>query len=275
VSAHPLAVATSRDRVWVADFREGALWRLDPATGALQRFTTAGEPRDISALASKVYVANDAESLFEGSVTRYDAITGAREDGVDVVACSLAAGAGVVWVAGCPFVERLSTDSGPLRIEKTVPIPFQQPYTTETHRNAMRDMAIGEGALWVLGDPLDRRVFKIDVHSGEILGITRLPFAPRSIAAGEGGVWVTGSIDDVVGRIDPASGRLISTLAVPRGASGIGAGLGAVWVASSLDRSVSRIDPQSTTVVDTIELEGAPHEVAVGAGGVWVTVDDA
>src|SRR5262249_1589841 len=214
------------------------------------------------------------ETALDGSVTRYEADTGNRLAGVTVLACSIAGGDGVVWAAGCPFIDRLSTDGGRFRVVKTKRIPFQQPPSAETLRWSMRDMAIGAGALWILGDAVDRRVFRVEPTSGRILGITRLPFAPRSIAVGEGGVWVTGSIDDVVGRIDPETGRLTDTISVPRGASGVGAGFAAVWVASALDRSVSRIDPHTDEVVDTIPVSGSPREVAVGAHGVWVTADD-
>ena len=99
------------------------------------------------------------------------------------------------------------------------------------------------------------------------------PFAPRSIAAGAGAVWVTGPVDDVVARLDPSTGRVVATIDVARGASGVAAGEGAVWVASALDRVVSRIDPRTNEVVAVIPVDGAPREVAVGAGGIWVTTD--
>jgi streptogramin lyase len=274
VSSHPIAIATGAGRVWAGDLRDGSLWRLDPATGDVERGTTTGEPRDISVLDGKVYVASDGNTLVDGSVTRYDAVTGTREAGVPVLSCSIATGDGVVWTAGCPFIDRLSTDAGRLRIVKQVLIPFRQPESAETHRFSIRDMAVGEGALWVLGDPVDRRVFRVDLRTGRITHITQLPFAPRSIAAGEGGVWVTGPIADVVGRLDPRTGKLTETIPVPAGASGVGAGLGAVWVASALDGSVSRIDPASGRVAKTIRVRGAPREIAVGAGAVWVTADE-
>ena len=50
VSAHPGVITTARNRVWVGDFRDGGLWRLDPVGGDLQRFTTTGEPRDLTSL---------------------------------------------------------------------------------------------------------------------------------------------------------------------------------------------------------------------------------
>ena len=274
VSAHPSSVTTSRNRVWVGSLRDGSLWRIDPATAEVERFTTAGEPRDLAAAGDALYVASDGQTPFEGVVARYNALTGAREDGVDVLSCSVAARPGVLWVAGCPFLVRVTAGSQPMKVERSVFVPFQEPRSGETSRNAMRDMAIGEGALWVVGDVADRRVFKVDLRTGRILHETRLRFAPRSIAVGEGGVWVTGSIDDVLARLDPASGEVAGTINVPNGAAGVATGAGSVWVASSLDGSVSRVDPRSLDVVKTIPVEGAPGEVAFGLGRVWVTTNE-
>ena len=273
LSGHPRSVTAARNRVWVGDFRDGSLWRLDPARGDLQRFTTTGEPRDLTSLGSSIYVAGDGNTIFDGSVTRYDAVTGAREAGVKLTACSVAAGEGVVWVAGCPLIERLSTGPGALRMLVTKLVPYQRPASAETVRFAMHDMAVGEGWLWVIGDAVDRRVFRVDPRTGAIRGITRLPFAPGAIAAGAGGVWVTGSIQDVVARLDPQNGRLRQTIRVGRGVGGVAVGAGAVWVASALDREVSRIDPKTGTIVARIPVDGSPREIAVGAGGIWVTAD--
>jgi streptogramin lyase len=273
LSGHPRSVTVARSRVWVGDFRDGSLWRLDPARGDLQRFTTTGEPRDLTSLGSSIYVAGDANTIFDGSVTRYDAVTGAREAGVKLTACSVASGEGVVWVAGCPLIERLSTGPGALRTVATKLVPYQRPASAETVRFAMHDMAVGEGSLWVIGDAVDRRVFRVDPRTGAIRGITRLPFAPGAIAAGGGGVWVTGSIRDVVARLDPRDGRVQQTIRVGRGVGGVAVGEGAVWVASALDREVSRIDPTTGTILARIPVHASPREIAVGAGGIWVTAD--
>jgi len=273
VSATPGAVTTARNRVWVGDFRDGSLWRLDPVRGDLQRFTTTGEPRDLTSLGESVYVAGDGETIVDGTVTRYDALTGTREAAVPVLACSVAAGEGVLWAAGCPYIDRLTTGPGDIRVVAARRVPFQQPQSAETTRFAMHDMAVGEGSLWVVGDPLDRRVFRVDERSGAIRNITLLPFAPRSIAAGEGGVWVTGPVDDVVAQLDPRDGSRREMIHVGRGASGVAAGAGAVWVASALDHEVSRVDPATGKIVARIPIDGSPREITVGAGGVWVTAD--
>ena len=274
VSAHPGVVTVAANRVWLGDFRDGSLWRLDPESGDLQRFTTAGEPRDLTSLGNRLYVAGDAETLFEGTVTRYDAITGTREAAVKVLACSVTAGDGVLWAAGCPYIVRLSTDhQKKMRVLATVLVPFQKPETAENSRAAMHDLAVSDGVLWIIGDPLDRRLFRADARTGEILSATTLPFAPRSVAVGEGAVWVTGTMDDVVGRFDPRTGRLTDTIDVGRGVAGVTTGAGSVWVAAALDRVVERIDPETRSVVERIEVDGAPRELAVGAGALWVTVD--
>ena len=126
VSAHPSTITTSRTRVWAGDFRDGSLWRLDPATGDLERFTTTGEPRDLSATDDDLFVASDGETVFDGVVARYNAVTGAREDGVDVLACSVVAGKGVLWVAGCPYLVRVSVGDGQMKILDSVLVPFQR-----------------------------------------------------------------------------------------------------------------------------------------------------
>ena len=117
------------------------------------------------------------------------------------------------------------------------------PQSAETIRFTMRDMAVGEGSLWIIGDAVDRRVFRVDPRSGTIRGTTLLPFAPGRSRPGRAAVWVTGSIDDVVARLDPADGRRLQIIHVGHGASGVAIGAGAVWVASALDHVVSRIDP--------------------------------
>ena len=113
LSAHPAAVALG-PQVWVADFRQGTLWRIDPRTGAQTSIPAVGNPRGITIIGGRAYVGSDGGSpdLLGGNVTRYDALTGGRIDTVVVTPCSMASGAGVVYAAGCPSVDRLSTGQG-------------------------------------------------------------------------------------------------------------------------------------------------------------------
>jgi streptogramin lyase len=271
VPGFPGAVTVSRGGIWMADFREGVLWRHDPRAGALQRISSTGEPRDLAAFGDDVYVASDGPRVFSGNVARYDAASGVREDAIELLACAVAAGEGVVWAAGGPFVQRLSTDDRSLRKLREIFVPYAVPLTAENHRIQFRELAIGHGSLWVLGDPIDRRLWRLDRRTGRVQATIVLGFAPRMIASGAGAVWITDPLRDRVVRVDPVSNRVGGAIAVPSGASGVAVGAGSIWVASSLAGSVSRIDPASGRVIATMRVDGRPREVAVAGDDVWVT----
>ena len=270
IRGHPGQLVVTPGGLWMADFRGGVLWRFEPGADRLERVTSNGEPRDLAAFGDKVYVGADGRFL-SGVVSRYDAVTGIREDGIDLLACAMASGEGVLWAAGCPAVQRLSTDTGRLRTLVEVFLPFQSPSTVENSRVQFREMAVGAGSLWVLGDALDRRLWRLDRRSGRVLATIELGFAPTSVAVADGTVWITDGVGDRLVPLDPDGNRLLDGIGVGRGASGVGSGAGAVWVANTLDGTLSRVDPRARRVVATIDVGGAPRAVAVGAGSVWVT----
>jgi DNA-binding beta-propeller fold protein YncE len=273
IAGAPAAVAVAGSNVWVADVRTQALWRFNPRTDTFTRVVSSGEPRSLAALAGKMYVASDGPNAFSGTVVRYDAATGQREGGVDVQACTIASGEGVVWVAGCPFLVRLSTDDGPLRRVRRVFIPYRTPLSAENDRVQFRALAVGGDSLWVLGDALDRRLWQLDLRSGTIRSITALGFPPRSLTYAAGLIWITDPLDDRVVALDVRTHAVRARINVCRGASGIAAAAGFVWVACSLDGAVARIGTGSLHVLQTLHVQGKPTEVAAGNGAVWVTTD--
>jgi YVTN family beta-propeller protein len=277
VSAHPGAITTGAGRVWVGDYRDGALWTLEPRTGELRRVTSVGEPRDLTTLSGKIYVVSDSPevfaNVFTGTVARYDAVTGVRERKLDLYTCAIAGGQGVLWSMGLFGDKKLSTDSRELRVIRDVAIPYREPVSVGTTRINQRDLAVGYGSVWALGDGIDRRMWRLDRSSGRILATIELPSIPRTVAVGEGGVWVTAPLDDRVLEIDPETNAITAMTRTGRGTSGVAAGGGWVWVTSTIDGTVSRIDPGTAEVVDQVDVGGRPREVAVGADGVWVTAD--
>jgi Protein kinase domain len=273
VPGYPGAVALAGGSVWVADFRTEALWWLTPRTGTLTRVVTSGEPRDLAVLAGKVYVASDGPNTLSGTVVRYDAATGHREGGIQAQACAITSGEGVVWVAGCPYVDRLSTDNRPLRLTRHVFIPFATPLTAESDRVQFRALVVGAGSLWVLGDALDRRLWQLDARTGAVRSTTRLDFPPRSIVYADERIWITDPLDDRVVAVDARTHAVTARIRVCRGAAGIAATAGSLWVACSLDGEVERIGSTSERVLQTVDVPGSPLEVAADRNGVWVTSD--
>ena len=273
IRGHPGELVVTPGGVWMADFRGGVLWRYEPGSGRLERVTSTGEPRDLAAVGDKVYVGADTAFL-RGVVSRYDARTVVREEGIGLLACAMGAGEGVLWAANCPFAVRVSTDSGRLRKIVTTYLPFRDPLTVDKWRGQFRELAVGAGSVWVLGDALDRRLWRLDARSGEVEATVELGFAPTSVAVADDRVWITDGVRDAVVPLDVNDERLLRPVRVGSGPSGITAGAGSIWVANTLDGTVSRIDPESRRVTATAEVGGAPRGLAVGGGGVWVTQHD-
>jgi YVTN family beta-propeller protein len=247
------------------------LWRYDPEDRALQRISSPGEPRDLAAVGDDIYVASDGPGAFSGNVSRHDSRTGMRKDAITILACALGSQDSIIWVAGCPFVQRLSTGSGPLTEITQVLVPFASPLTASSNRVQVRELAVGDGSVWVLGDAVDRRLWRLDAVTGELQKTIDLPFPPRSIAVGAGYVWITDPLDDTVVPVDPAENTVLAAVPVGRGAAGVAVGAGSVWVANAIDGTVSRLDPGRRQVVDTVDVGGSPHELAVEQTVVWVT----
>jgi streptogramin lyase len=91
----------------------------------------------------------------------------------------------------------------------------------------------------------------------------------EKITAGEGGVWVT-YFDGHVHRLDPRSRTVVASLQPTTFARSIAAGNGAVWMGNGDLRQVTRIDPATNTVVGRIETEFPIYDVAMTGRSVWV-----
>jgi virginiamycin B lyase len=97
------------------------------------------------------------------------------------------------------------------------------------------------------------------------------------LAAGEGGIWLSGDSD--VFRLDPGTGRRKAAIPVKQGpceASDVG--FGAVWTATCKTRGLARIDPSTNRVAGHVRLPvpvGLDGEGSIGAGegGVWLAID--
>jgi streptogramin lyase len=274
VSVHTTAVAAGR-RLWAADYLAGSLFEIDPATGEVQRIPAIGYPRALALFGGDVYVASDGPSVFGGNVTRYDALSGGRIDSVNVVPCSIAAGLRVVYTAGCPFVDRLSTGARPLHELLATRIPQPVPDTAATHRSTLPSMAIGAGAVWVTGDALDRRLFRIAPRSGRLLGAYPLPAAPQAVAVGDGAVWVTSALSNQLIKVSPLTGRVTQAIPTGAGTDGVAVAAGSVWVACSVAGQVWRINPHTGRVLGKIAVGGAPHGITAGDDAIWVAVEPA
>jgi len=108
-------------------------------------------------------------------------------------------------------------------------------------------------------------------------GATAISVEGDWLAAGAGGVWLSGQRDLI--RLDTATGRVVKRIPVPQGpceASDVG--FGAVWTATCRQRGLTRIDPATNRVSGHVALPvptsiGGEGSIGAGAGAVWLVLD--
>jgi hypothetical protein len=171
-----------------------------------------------------------------------------------------------------------------------------------------RYLTAGEGAAWVLANPLRRRVTRIDARTGDVAltPTARSPAASpdalgiNAIAAGSGGLWLTDLNDVRLLRLDGRSGRLTRSIRLagphrrgcemdPAVPEQLATGGGDVWVTASIamtcrtskrslayERVLLRVDARTNRVTHRFSLDHGVSAVpsfdtpiAAGGGGLF------
>jgi YVTN family beta-propeller protein len=108
-------------------------------------------------------------------------------------------------------------------------------------------VAAGTDAIWVASrvDGDQGRLTRIDPATGSVTATLTVGNNPNGLAVGAGGVWITGSDDDIVWRVDPTPARpqVRGTIDVVGTPLGIAATPDAVWVAVRDGGAVKVIEP--------------------------------
>jgi hypothetical protein len=128
------------------------------------------------------------------------------------------------------------------------------------------------GAVWVTV-PFSDLVLRIAPDTGVIEERILTRPGPRTIAVGEGGVWV--AADGGVTHIDPVSNTVVA-IAVDSGgipAGDIAVGEGSVWL-RDIEQLVARIDPSTDQVIAWYGPPQGSGSVGAGSGALWVTAHD-
>jgi class 3 adenylate cyclase len=236
----------------------------------------------IAALVAAVRFSPGAESprapvVRENTVVRIDPATNAIADVTDVGLgpAALAVAGPNVWVYNQDGTMS-ELDARTAEIRRTVQVSAE-PVDLGLLTGPVLD-ADAEGA-WLIGvDDAGRPLLEHVLASGEGTRTFRLEEEPRSVAVGEGAVWVLahGTLDDEVLRIDRATGETTARARFPAspGIDSLDVGLGAVWAVSSSSAELYRIDPgsgETTGRVDLGERAGRPY---ARFGAVWIGISD-
>jgi YVTN family beta-propeller protein len=267
VGSQPSGLTFGADAVWVLNFRDATLSRIDPATGEVTATrAVGGTPTGLAFGADAVWVTTGfgQASGDVGSVVQFDAQQATIETTIPVGngVSGIAFGEGAVWAVdrNRELVVRIDPNS-PGAVPDEIPVG-----------RGPQAVAVGAGGVWVTSI-LDNTLLRIDPTTLEAVATIPLLEPPTAIAVGDGAVWVTSESGDTVTRIDVGTNRPDSTIGVGNGPLGVVATGGAVWIALGGDGQLAQLDPATETVVATYPVDGAPDGLtADDQGGVWVSV---
>ena len=269
----PSALAVDQTGVWVANHDDGSVWRIDPSgRSAPLKVTAHGKPADIAldAGADDAFVSNGPQDANIALLLRKsgqpDRVISLFTGLGFLGSARVAAGPSGLWIAAPDRRVGRYVGSEGFVAGATLPRP-----ANERADAFFSALAVGEQSTWVIGDPNEPSLWQIDAGTGRLVRTVRLPYAPKDVAVGARGVWVTSQLDDRLIRIDPTTGRITGDVATGRGAAGVAVGAGSVWVTNTIDRTVTRFDPRTLRLIQKIPVKGAPDDLAVGDGAVWVT----
>ncbi|HMC36788.1 MAG TPA: hypothetical protein VKK30_02850 [Actinomycetota bacterium] len=252
--SNPQAIAVGEGAVWVIDFWDDEVLRVDPGSNRVEAtiklvLNFAFAPGDHAFLPFAITAGEGAVwvDTERGAVARIDPTTNRVTAVIRVkskAASGLAAGEGAVWVTG--------DLAGVARIDpRTNKASATIPGGTCRHGLSLEQIVAGAGAVWALGAK----------STGETGGGT-LPPCISTIASGLALV-----------RIDPATNRVVATISLLQGAVILGMGIvgperGVVWVSDGTD--VWSVDPATNRISRPTPCP-ARSVLAVGPNGtLWV-----
>ncbi len=257
MSPDPSHLVFAFEAVFVTEPASKAIGRIDPATGAVDKFATLpATPHAIAATSDALWVTTvDSMSLLR--VDPHTATTSEVPVGAGVN--EIAAGAGALWVTigGAGTVLRIdpSTNS----VSATIPV------------GASPDsVAADDDGVWVANRVAAGTVVRIDPRTNKVVATVPVGDTPDQVALGAGAVWTADRGDGTVFRIDATTNTVAAKIDVGGAPDGVFFGAGAVWVTDSGGNVLQRIDPRTNKVTDRLEVPGNPEQVAIGAGSVWV-----
>jgi YVTN family beta-propeller protein len=267
VGATPVALASTKNALWVANLDDQTVTHVDPTTGqAVRTISVDDPPTGIAADNAAVWVAAGANTIDEID-PQYDRLTSKRV--VKTIGSFNLGGQvrpaldafGSLWVVHPDgYVQRIDPTS--LNVVTTVDVG-----------NSPSAIATGAGSLWVTNAD-DGTVTRIDPTT---LVTTTIPVGhgPASISVNANGAWVANAGDNDVARIDLTTNAVTGTTPVGNNPAAILAMPSAVWVANRNDGTLTRLDPASGKPTKTIRVGGAPTALASAGNRIWVAVSGA
>jgi YVTN family beta-propeller protein len=272
VGRTPLGVVVTQGGVWVTNYNDNTLSKIDPATNTTiqtVRLTINGNGGPVAIAYGEnslwvTVVEFDANgNLLPGSVLRVDPATGTQQATIPVgkAAFDIAAMPGSVWVPleGDDTVARI--DPATNAVATTVPVT-----------GSPSGVDVGAGAVWVVSR--DGKVVRIDPATNQIVATIAAQDTGGYVAVAGASVWVTnpGYTNDLYGsitRIDTATNAVTAKVEVGNHPEDIAYAGGSLWVGLFDDPFVVQVSATANTVLSRVSVGNPVVAIAATDHAVW------
>jgi peptide/nickel transport system substrate-binding protein len=265
VGARPVAITSAAGSLWVANFDDQSVTRVDVSSRqAVRTISIRSAPVALAATREAVWVTDGTGDVSKIdptydriALTRRRAVSAGFVFGASAPRPTLAAFESIWVVDPDGYVSRLDPSTG-------------RPTASVDVGNGPSTITAGAGSLWVTNSA-DGTVTRIDPTT---LVPTTIPVGhgPAAIAINSAGAWIANAGDNAVVRVDTDTNAVAGKTPVGDRPTAVLATSTALWVANAGDGTVMRLDPRSGKVKKRIHFGGTPNALARAAGQVWVTV---
>jgi DNA-binding SARP family transcriptional activator/streptogramin lyase len=280
VGRQPSALTVADNAVWVADYQDQTVTRIDRSTGHIVTIPVGGHPTGLTADRGTIWawtleadlVPIDPRYDTAGRPVSFAAQTvgarsapGAGRTPEERQGGRVTAGGGFLWIA-VPLTTVIRVDAVNVRNRRPI-VPDAGVEGAIVYRDRKA---------WVAGSDA---VFPITAESdipgpGVPVGIVRdLAFGGGSLWVVSGGPTHPGGVAQGLRRVDPETRLVQQTISVGSDPVSVAVTDGSIWVAARTDGLIERVDPAQNRVVQKISVGAKPTAFATDSRGLWVAVD--
>ena len=254
----PCGVLFAAGSVWVTNFGDASLVRIDPATNAVvARIPVDAQPCGLAFGNGSLWIETGSRVVDRVDVTANRVAARVRTGGDSY---DVQVGGGSVWVTNRLPATVTRVDPKRNRVTKTIKLAGAHP----------TGVAVAGRFVWV-GDEQGAALLRIDPRTNRVGRIASSQLGPAWFALSAGKLWVTNAVSRTASRVNTTTGKLSAR--VPVGTTPVDPDFvgGDLWVPNLGDGTLTRVDTVAARTVETVAVGGQPIVVAAGGGDVWVT----
>ncbi len=275
VGGLPHGIVVAPSGVWVTNYLDDTLSRIDPATNdVLQtvRLPLSGNagPEALAFGEGFLWVTvtnfDDSGNPLAGSLLRIDPSNGQVQavTAVGRTPLAIAVTPGAVWVAA-------ADDNTLARIDAVTDAVTTIPVCTNPV-----GVTSGFGAVWVAC--ADGSLTRIDPATNAVVATIHAGTTGGWVAAGDTAIWMANegdedTADGTVTRIDPATNAVVARVPVGSQPWAVAFTSGSLWIGLAGTPTVVRVSAITNTVLAQITLDAPVYAIAATDGAIWAAQD--